>query len=226
MNNLTVGYGNAGTGCVGVSGSSKAVNFPGLCLHDAGNGVRETDGVNAYASGIHVGASWNKTLARERGIFMGAEFRMKGVNVALGPVVGPIGRMISSGRNWEGFGSDAYLNGVLGAESIRGLQQNVIACVKHLVGNEQETNRNPISDDDDITLSSSSNIDDRTMHELYLWPFQDAVAAGVGSVMCSYNRINQSYGCEHSKVINGMLKGELNFQGFVVSSPSLFHLQY
>jgi beta-glucosidase len=50
------------------------------------------------------------------------------------------------------------------------------------------------------------------MHELYLWPFQDAVHAGVGSVMCSYNRINGTYGCENSKAINGLLKGELNFQ--------------
>jgi beta-glucosidase len=55
------------------------------------------------------------------------------------------------------------------------------------------------------------------MHELYLWPFQDAVHAGVGSVMCSYNRINGTYGCENSKAMNGLLKGELNFQGFVVS---------
>jgi beta-glucosidase len=55
------------------------------------------------------------------------------------------------------------------------------------------------------------------MHELYLWPFQDAVHAGVGSVMCSYNRINGTYGCENSKVMNGLLKGELNFQGLIVS---------
>jgi beta-glucosidase len=55
------------------------------------------------------------------------------------------------------------------------------------------------------------------MHELYLWPFQDAVHAGVGSVMCSYNRINGTYGCENSKAMNGLLKGELNFQGFIVS---------
>lgn len=80
---------------------------------------------------------------------------------------------------------------------------------------EQETNRNPIADPE--TLSSSSNVDDQTMHELYLWPFQDAVHAGVGSVMGSYNRINSTYGCENSKVMNGLLKGELNFQGFVVS---------
>jgi beta-glucosidase len=80
---------------------------------------------------------------------------------------------------------------------------------------EQETNRNPIADSE--TLSSSSNVDDQAMHELYLWPFQDAVHAGVGSVMCSYNRINGTYGCENSKAMNGLLKGELNFQGFVVS---------
>lgn len=80
---------------------------------------------------------------------------------------------------------------------------------------EQETNRNPIADSE--TLSSSSNVDDQAMHELYLWPFQDAVHAGVGSVMCSYNRINNTYGCENSKAMNGILKGELNFQGFVVS---------
>lgn len=55
------------------------------------------------------------------------------------------------------------------------------------------------------------------MHELYVWPFQDLIYAGAGSVMCSYNRLNQTYACENSKAMNGILKGELNFQGFVVS---------
>lgn len=55
------------------------------------------------------------------------------------------------------------------------------------------------------------------MHELYLWPFADAVRAGTGAVMCSYQRLNNSYGCQNSKTINGLLKGELGFQGFVVS---------
>ncbi|KAI5358510.1 Putative glycoside hydrolase, family 3, glycoside hydrolase family 3 domain, immunoglobulin [Septoria linicola] len=223
MNNVTLGFGNAGTGCVGVSGSANKVDFPGLCLHDAGNGVRNTDGVNAYASGISVGASWNKTLAYERAVFMGAEFKKKGINVALGPVVGPMGRTLTSGRIWEGFASDGFLDGALGAESVRGLQKSVIACIKHLVANEQETNRNPITDDDGTIPSTSANIDDRTMHELYLAPFADAVRAGVGSVMCSYNRINQSYGCENSKIMNGLLKGELNFQGFVVSDWAAQH---
>lgn len=182
MNNITIGY-PTNTGCVGMSGSAPRVGFPGFCLHDAGNGVRDVDGVNAYASGIHVGASWNTSLAYSRAVYMGAEFKKKGVNVALGPVVGPIGRIAEGGRNWEGFAADPYLDGILGAQTIVGLQQSVIACVKHFVANEQETNRNPISHDGGTISSSSSNLDDRTMHELYIWPFQDAVHAGVGSVM-------------------------------------------
>ncbi|KAK4542052.1 hypothetical protein LTR36_007083 [Oleoguttula mirabilis] len=217
MNNITMGVVDGSTGCVGVSGSAPRLGFPGLCLHDAGNGVRNTDGVNGYASGLHIGASWNTTLAYERAQFMGAEFKRKGVNVALGPVVGPIGRIAEGGRNWEAFGADPYLDGILGAQSVIGLQESVIASVKHFVAYEQETNRNPIASDGNTILSSSANLDDRTMHELYLWPFQDLVYAGAGCVMCSYNRINATYACENSKTINGLLKGELNFQGFVVS---------
>lgn len=74
-----------------------------------------------------------------------------------------------------------------------------------------------------ITETVSSNIDDKAMHELYLWPFADAVRAGVGSVMCSYQQINNSYGCQNSKTLNGLLKGELGFQGFVMSDWQAQH---
>ena len=217
MNMVTYGISDSRTGCVGVSAGVHRLGFPGLCLHDAGNGVRNTDGVNAYASGLHVGASWNATLAYERAQHMGDEFKKKGINVALGPVVGPIGRIAEGGRNWEGFGADPYLNGILGAQTVIGLQESVIASIKHFVAYEQETNRNPITQGGIVTKSTSANVDDQTMHELYLWPFQDLVYAGVGSVMCGYNRINNTYACENSKVMNGLLKGELDFQGFVVS---------
>lgn len=83
----------------------------------------------------------------------------------------------------------AFLAGIMGAEAVLGLQKSVIASVKHLVGNEQETNRNP-SYVEVGRESVSSNIDDRTMHELYLWPFQDAVKAGAASVMCSYQKVS------------------------------------
>ena len=102
--NLTNGIGEASTknGCEGLIPSIPRIDFPGLCLNDAGNGLRATDFVNSYSSGIHVGATWNKTSAYERAFYMGREFRTKGVNIALGPVVGPLGRVAEGGRNWEG----------------------------------------------------------------------------------------------------------------------------
>jgi beta-glucosidase len=74
-----------------------------------------------------------------------------------------------------------------------------------------------------ISESMSSNIDDKTLHELYLWPFADAVRAGVGSFMCSYQQINNSYGCQNSKIMNDILKNELGFQGFVMSDWGAHH---
>lgn len=129
-----------------------------------------------------------------------------------------MGRSPWGGRNWEGFSPDPYLTGVAIDLTIRATQEKgVQATVKHLIGNEQETQRKPTLIDGVMVDAVSSNIDDRTMHELYLWPFADAVHAGVSSVMCSYNRVNGSYGCENSKLVNDLLKGELGFEGYVSS---------
>lgn len=216
--NLTGGYAE-NNGCSGNIYAIERLGFPGLCVTDAGNGVRATDFVNGYASGIHVGASWNRNLTHQRGVDMGGEFRTKGINVQLGPVVGPLGRIAEGGRNWEGFSNDPYLAGILTAEHIVGFQSNGVGtCTKHFIANEQETERNPTISSDNQTIESiSSNLDDTTMHELYLWPFVDALHAGTVSIMCSYNRINNSYGCQNSKTLSGILKGELGFQGFVMS---------
>ena len=98
------------------------------------------------------------------------------------------------------------------------------ACAKHFIGNEQETQRNPSTTPNGKTVEAiSSNIDDRTMHELYLWPFADAVRAGVSAIMCGYNRVNQTYSCENSKLLNGLLKEELDFQGYVMSDWQATH---
>jgi beta-glucosidase len=99
------------------------------------------------------------------------------------------------------------------------MQKYVIANIKHIVGNEQETSRKypRFLPKPNHNASISSNMDDKTMHELYLWPFMDALRAGGASVMCSYNRVNNSDACQNSKVLNGLLKEELGFQGFVVS---------
>ncbi|KAG9230487.1 putative beta-glucosidase M [Amylocarpus encephaloides] len=217
--NITVGF-TTTTGCSGETGSVPRLNWPGLCLLDSGNGVRNTDFVNGWSSGIHVGASFNRNLSYERAFYMGGEFKTKGVHVALGPAIGPLGRVAEGGRNWEGFSVDPYLSGQLVYESVKGIQEaGVTATTKHFIANEQELNRNPIRE----VASLSSNIDDKTMHETYLWPFADAVRAGTGAIMCSYNRINNSYASQNSKLLNGLLKTELGFEGFVVTDWGAQH---
>ncbi|KAG6122557.1 hypothetical protein E4U13_001900 [Claviceps humidiphila] len=153
-------------GCSGNIPAIPRVNFPGLCLSDAGQGLRATDKVSGFASGIHVGASWNKNLALDRGAAMGGEFKRKGVNVLLGPVVGPAWSVVKGGRNWEGASADVYLSGVMAAQTVLGVQSaNVMTSTKHYIGNEQESQRGPSGD----TASISTNIDDKALHEVFLW---------------------------------------------------------
>jgi len=89
----------------------------------------------------------------------------------------------------------------------------VITLVKYYIVNEQETNRNPSGN----VSAVSSNVDDKTIYKLYLWLFADAVHARAGCIMCLYNRINDSYACQNSKTLNGPLKTELGFEGFIAS---------
>ncbi|KAM7204363.1 Glycoside hydrolase superfamily [Rhypophila sp. PSN 637] len=206
------------TGGVGIymgnTGSADRLGFPQLCLQDSALGVASTDNITAFPAGITTGATFDKDLIYARGVALGQEFRGKGANVYLGPAVGPMGRKPLGGRNWEGFGSDPVLQGISAALTIKGVQeQGVIATIKHLIGNEQEMFRmyNPFQP------GYSANIDDRTLHELYLWPFADSVHAGVGSVMTAYNAVNGSASSQNSYLINGILKDELGFQGFVMS---------
>ncbi|KAM5348287.1 hypothetical protein ACJ41O_008111 [Fusarium nematophilum] len=211
--NITRGYDVDSNVCAGNTGTIPRLNWPGMCLHDAGNGVRATDLVNSYPSAIHVGSAWDRNLTYLRGYHMGKEFKAKGVNVLLGPNAGPLGRIPTGGRNWEGFSVDPYLSGQLNAETIIGHQDaGVIANLKHFIANEQETFRRPYFG----VEAASSNVDDKTLHEHYLWPFVDGIKAGAASIMCAYNRINNTYGCENSKLMNGILKTELEFQGFVL----------
>ncbi|KAI1469408.1 glycoside hydrolase family 3 protein [Daldinia caldariorum] len=212
--NLTTGTGNQADLCTGNTGSVPRLNFRHLCLQDGPVGVRYTDLNSVFPAGISAAATWSRSLLRKRGEAIGQEFSGKGIDIHLGPVVGPLGRDPAGGRNFEAFGPDPYLSGVAVAETIIGAQSaGVIASVKHYILNEQEHFRSGIS----------SNLDDRTMHEVYLWPFADAVRAGVGSVMCSYNQINNTYACENSYVLNKLLKNELGFQGFVVTDWGAHH---
>jgi beta-glucosidase len=135
------------------------------------------------------------------------------------PSLGALGRHALGGRNWEGFSPDPYLTGVAAGLTVQGLQSNgVQACAKHFIANEQETQRtNTTHQDGSLVNAISSNVDDRTLHELYLWPFYDTVKAGTASVMCSYQRFNQTYACENPALLNGILKEELGFRGYVMS---------
>lgn len=103
-------------------------------------------------------------------------------------------------------------------QTIRAIQEGgVQASAKHIIGNEQETQRKRSVVDGKQVEAISSNMDDRTLHELYLWPFADAVRAGVASVMCGYNRVNSTYSCDDKHLLIDILKGELGFDGYVVS---------
>ncbi|KAF8425274.1 beta-glucosidase-related glycosidase [Tirmania nivea] len=190
--NVTMAIGWSMGKCVGNTGPVYRLGFPSLGAQDGPLGVRYAD---------------------LRALAMGQEAKGKGVHVLLGPSVGPLGRVPHGGRNWEGFGSDPYLQGWGGRQTVLGIQNaGVQATVKHYIANEQEHFRG------DAFMSStiSSNVDDRTMHEASLWPFSEAVRAGIASVMCSYNMINSSYGCQNS-LLNGLLKNKLGFQGYVMA---------
>lgn len=128
--NVTTGTGWMMGLAVGTNGPAAHVGFPQLQLQDGPLGLRFSDNASAFPAGITVGATWNKDLMYARGKAHGQEARGKGINVLLGPCVGPLGRMPGGGRNWEGFGSDPYLQGIAGAETIRGIQsEGVMATV-------------------------------------------------------------------------------------------------
>ncbi|WVQ75624.1 hypothetical protein IAR50_005253 [Cryptococcus sp. DSM 104548] len=210
---LTTGVGWEQGKCVGNIPAVESQGFPGLCLQDSPLGVRFADYVSAFPAGINAAATFDKDLIYARGYAMGQEFKGKGVHVALGPMTN-MGRVAAGGRNWEGFGGDPYLSGWATDATVRGLQDaGVQACVKHYVGNEQERNR----------TTSSSNIDDRTLREVYTHPFLRAVQADVASVMCSYNLVNGSWACQDSKTLNGVLKTDFGFQGYVQSDWNAQH---
>ncbi|KAI0319657.1 beta-glucosidase [Amylostereum chailletii] len=203
--NITTGTGWMVGQCVG---SIPAVgDFPGLCLEDGPLSVRGADFTTTFPTGVNTAATWKRSLIRARGLAMGEEHYGKGVQVALGPMMN-LGRLAVGGRNWEGFGADPFLAGEAAYETILGLQSaGVQACAKHFINNEQEAQR----------MLQTSDVDDRTEHELYAAPFLRSVMAGVTSVMCSYNQVNGTYACENSHTLNDILKNEFGFQGYVMS---------
>ncbi|WVW82363.1 hypothetical protein I302_104370 [Kwoniella bestiolae CBS 10118] len=210
---LTTGMGWEQGRCLGNIAPIPSKNFSGLCLMDSPTGIRLTDYNSAFEAGVNVASTFDKHLMYARGYAMGQEFKGKGAHIALAPMTNMY-RVPAAGRNWEGFGGDPYLSGWATEMSVRGLQDaGVQATVKHFIANEQERNR----------TTSTSQLTDRTMREIYSHPFLKAVQADVSSVMCSYNLLNGTWACENPELLNGILKEDFGFQGYVMSDWNAQH---
>jgi beta-glucosidase len=203
--------------CTGFVSPVRRLNFGGFCLQASQSGVGDNAQFStAFVGGIHIAASWDRDLFYQRAAAIGQEFREKGIHYDLGPMMN-IDRNALHGRNWEGFGSDPYLSGENAYYYVQGVQnQGVVVTAKHYICNEQDSNRTYYPKTGP-SQGYSANLDDKTMHEIYLWPFAESIAAGVGSVMCSYNKVNETQACQNGKILNELLKGELLFQGNVMS---------
>jgi beta-glucosidase len=200
--------------CVGNTGAVPEIGYPSLCLQDGPVGIRFVQNITAFPAGVQAASTWDADLMYARGNAQSTEAKALGVNVQLGPVAGPLGKIPRGGRNWEGFSPDPYLTGIAMYQTITGMQDaGVQACAKHFIGNEQEYQRETMS----------SDIDDRTLHELYMWPFVDSVKANVAAVMCSYNKLNGTWACESKEAMDGLLKGELGFKGYILSDWNAQH---
>ncbi len=163
---------------------------------------------------IDLASTWDPDAATAYGNVIGEEARMRGKDIMLGPGVN-IMRTPINGRNSEYFGEDPYLAGRMAVGYIRAVQSHGVAsCVKHFVGNDQETQRGSI----DVEM------DERTLHEIYLPPFKAAVQkGGVWAVMGAYNRFRGQYCCENDALLNGILKKHWGFKGIVISDWHAVH---
>lgn len=193
------------------------LGIPQIKMNDGPQGFRDNNhpGTStAWPSALTVAAAWDEELMLQWGIAMGKEFFDKGANVQLGPGMN-VARVPKNGRNFEYLsGEDGFLGYTLVQPVVRGIQsQNVIANAKHYVLNNQETNRGSVSD----------NADERTRFEIYYQPFWGASDAGVGSMMCSYNKIYFTWSCENNETLATDLKERMGFKGFVMSDWGATH---
>jgi len=191
------------------------LGIPAVTLSDGPNGARgDTAGFLPVTPSVCIpsatalGATWDPDLVAQASAAVARQARDKGARVLLAPTVN-LHRHPLWGRNFEAFSEDPILTARLAVAYIRGVrEQGVIATVKHLVGNETEFER----------YTSSSVIDERTLRELYLLPFEHAVrVAGVLAVMTSYNRVNGSHVPDQPRFLTGILRQEWGFAGLVMT---------
>ena len=188
------------------------LNIPSIKMSDGPNGVRG-DGTSGKSSAcfpcpILMGSTWNEDLFYEIGEALGEEANDKDVDVLLGPTIN-LHRHPLGGRHFENYSEDPFLVGKLATAYVKGVQsKKVSACLKHFIANDTEFERH----------TSSSNVDERTLREVYLLPFEMGVKEGNSkSVMSAYNKLNNIYCSSHKELLIDILKKEWNFDGYVVS---------
>ena len=184
------------------------LGVPAIKMSDGPMGVRNYGPVTAFPGGILLAASWDTALANRVGTMMGQDARARGVHIILGPGMN-IHRAPMNGRNFEYLGEDPFLAGRIAVGAIRGIQgQGVIATAKHFAANNQEWNRHGIS----------SDMDERTLREIYLPAFEAAVKEGhVAALMNSYNLLNGTHATQHDHLNNQVTKGDWKFDGIIMS---------
>jgi beta-glucosidase len=166
------------------------------------------DSATYFPTGSALAATWSKEMAYLYGTGMGTEARLRGKDVILGPAVN-IQRLPVGGRTYEYLSEDPILSAALSLQYTLGVQDKGTAvCIKHFAVNNQETNRGSVD----------AQIDERTLREIYLKPFESAVVeGGAMSVMPAYNKVNGDYCSENEHLLNEILRDEWGFKGFTVS---------
>ncbi len=184
------------------------LGIPETHMADGPVGVRNFGKSTAYPAGINLAASWDRDMARRIGASIGMEARSKNAHFMLGPAMN-IYRLPLCGRNFEYLGEDPYLAGQLAKEYTLGMQaQGVMATAKHYDANNQEFDRH----------HTSSDMDERTLHEIYLPAFKATVQEGkAAAVMTSYNLINGVHASQNQYLNNEILKGRWGFEGLIMS---------
>jgi beta-glucosidase len=203
-------------GCQGEAGRIPGIarlGIPPLRLSDGPAGVRLGHVETAMPAPIGLTASFERSLAYLFGATVGRGLRATNQDVWLAPMMNTV-NVPTAGRNFETTGEDPFLSGELAAQLTSGVQsEGIIATMKHYVDNDFENGRS----------STSVMIDERTQHEIELQAFEKAAKAGAGAAMCSYNRINDTYACGDSIVLQDILKGLWNWDGFVMSDWGATH---
>ncbi|WP_158850227.1 glycoside hydrolase family 3 protein [Saccharothrix deserti] len=189
------------------------VELDEMVFSDGPTGVRGTQFAGGRITCLLPNATllaqhWDTATAAEVGALLADEAAAQGVHVVLGPTIN-LHRTPLGGRLFEAFSEDPLLTGALAVAYVKGLQdKGVAATPKHYLANESEVDR----------TTMSSEVDERTLREVYLLPFEMAVAeANPWAIMASYNRINGITATEHAPLVEGVLKGEWGYDGLVMS---------